>query len=96
MSTDAGATKMTTDTTTKTQRAVPGDLVRYYGMAERPICVGAFLEITNEDMRVIAELLGKESREAADADCPEVASALDVLSDRLLRKAAEMDAEAAE
>jgi hypothetical protein len=96
MNTDAGATKMTTDTTIKTQRAVPGDLFRHYGMPERPICVGAFLEISNEDVRVIAELLGKESREAADADCPEVASALDILADRLLRKAAEMDAEAAE
>ena len=87
---------MTTETTTKTQMAVPGDLFRYYGMTERPVCVGAFLEVTNEDVRVIAELLGKESREAADADCPEVASALDILSDHLLRKAAEMDREAAE
>ena len=87
---------MTTETTTKTQMAVPGDLFRYYGMTERPVCVGAILEVTNEDVRVIVELLGKESREAADADCPEVASALDILSDRLLRKAAEMDREAAE
>lgn len=95
MTTNEKDTPMTTDTATKVQRAVPGDLFRYYGMAERPICVGAFLEVTNEDLRVIAELLGKESREAADADCPEVASALETLADRLLRKAAELDAEAA-
>ena len=86
---------MTTETTSKTQRAVPGDLFRYYGMTERPICVGAFLEVTNEELRVIAEIVGKESRDAADADCPEIASALDILSDRLLRRAAEMDTEAA-
>ena len=87
---------MTTKTTTKTQKAVPGDLFRHYGMTERPVCIGAFLEVTNEDLRVIAELLGKEARDAADADYLKVASALNTLSDYLLRKAAAMDREAAE
>lgn len=79
---------------------VPATLYQYYGMKDRPKMVGAFLFITNEDMRVIAEIVGQEAREARDCEDGDllqnfVASRLEWLVEHLLAKAAEMDKEAA-
>lgn len=70
-------------------------LYRYYGMRERPLVAGVFLDITNEEVRVIAEIVGQEAREARDCSTF-VAQRLERLTSLLLKAAAEMDREAQE
>lgn len=81
--------------TTKTTTAAQGELLAYYGFRDRPLVVGTMLYVTNEEMRVMAELVGNEASEAREAEHPHIADFLINLSDRLLAAAEQMDAEAA-